>query len=185
MKQATKPQIMKDLRAMKANSLHNKRNEIKDKVRMYKLEVISEYDQEIKPLVEKASPIIKEIAELRQKMMADDNINLGNHYHYNFYSTFKSEDEVKEFIVDYSYWQRGKVQVFANKLNKELKELETEWDNLLINCSTMTIGKLRKYIEDNKISVPCMQETKEEPTALQVTNVNLALLFGGENSGTK
>lgn len=179
---ATKPEIMRDLRNMKAKQLAEVKEANKVKLNEYKNEIVAKYDQAIDPLVEKLKPIFEEVNKLKLSLVEDSDINMSNYCSSDFISSFTCKEKVVQHIKDRASWYRGSVEVYEDKLAKKHTELENEWDNLLINCSTMTAKNLRQYIEDNKIELPCMTEVTKEETALSVVNVNLDLLFGGNRN---
>lgn len=177
----TKSQIMKDLRTMRVAQLEAKQQSNNEKVAEYKAEIINKYTDTIRGLITKLEPIYTELKAFQDELSKDKDINLMERYNNDFINQFTTEKRAKEYISDYAYWYRGSVQVLKNKLDKEVEVLETEWENLLINCSTLTLKQLKQFLEDNKIYLPCMSEEHEE-TAVAVMNVNLDLLFGGERN---
>lgn len=178
MKKATKPQIMRDLRAMRDKKLEAKKMNNKKKVEELRKSLIVKHRPEIESLVKELNPIMVKVNKLAQTLQNDANINM-NHYEYSsFLGSFTSVDRVERLISDRAGWYKGESQVLEDKLRKELNVLAKEWDNLLLNCSLMTAQQLREYLVENKIELPCMNE-KEEVKTLTVRDVNLTLLFGG------
>lgn len=177
----TKSQIMKDLRTMRVAQLEAKKHSNEKKVAEYKAEILYKYVDTIRGLVTKLEPIFEELQAFQEELDNNKDINLMKRYESDFISQFTSEARVMRYISDYACWYKGSVQVLKDKLEKEVDVLETEWENLLINCSTLTLKQLKQFLEDNKIDLPCMSEEHEE-TAVAVMNVNLDLLFGGERN---
>lgn len=178
MKQATKQQIIRDLKAMRTSQLEAKKDDNKIKVNELKDSLVAKHRQAIKDMVELMNPIYAKVDSLKNTLISDPDINMRNYVNSDFITCFTSVERVEQFIKDRANWYRGSVQVLKDKLSKETKELEREWDNLLINASTMTTKDLRQFIVDNKIDLPCMREQQEEVTSVAVINVNLDLLFG-------
>ena len=178
MKKATKPEIMRDLRAMRTSQLEAKKDDNEAKVNELKDSLVAKHRQAIKDMVELMKPVYAKVDSLKNTLISDPDINMRNYVNSDFITWFTSVERVEQFIKDRANWYRGSVQVLKDKLSKETKELEREWDNLLINASTMTAKDLRQFIVDNKIDLPCMREQQEAVTSVAVINVNLDLLFG-------
>lgn len=181
---ATKPQIMRELKAMRTVRLKEKEEQNRQLINEYKIACISKHYDSIDSLITKLAPIVKEVKEFVNTLANDSDINLSTYYiERDLISTFTSRENVENFILDKGYWYRGSTQRYADVLSKSYKNLEREWDNLIINCSSMSAKDLRQFIEDNKIELPCTkEESKDEPKALAVMNVDLDLLFGGNRN---
>lgn len=179
MTKATKPQIMRDLRQMRTSQLEAKKDENSTKLSEFKESLIAKYKPTIDKIIEVIKPVYIQVDELTQSLVNDADINMRDYCHSDLINKFTSYDRVVDHIKDRASWYKGQAQVYSDKLHKEYRELEREWDNLLINCSTMTAKDLRQFIEENKIDLPCMKEDAEEVKTLAVMNVNLDLLFGG------
>ncbi len=178
MNKATKPQIMRDLRIMKECQLDAKREEHRKQVFELKKSLVAKHRQAIESTVKEAKPLIEKVEKLAIAFHDDTNIGMRYYGDSSFMSTFTSVERVERYVMERAMWYQGEVNVLETKLGKELLTIEQEWDNLLINCSTMTAQVLRNYLIENKIEVPCMQKAKEVKT-LTVKDINLDLLFGG------
>lgn len=178
MNKATKSQIMRDLRTMKECQLEAKREEHKKQVFEFKKSLVAKHRQAVESIVKEVKPLIEKVEKLA--IAFHDDINIGMRYYgdSSFMGAFTSVERVERYVRERASWYQGEVSILESKLRKELLTIEQEWDNLLINCSTMTAPVLRNYLIENKIDVPCMKEAKEVKI-LTVKDVNLDLLFGG------
>lgn len=181
MKKVTKPQIMRDLRDMKATQIQAKKEANEKTVLEYKREIVSKYQQPIKGLITKLEPIFAEIENFQNELRINPDISMRIFYKGDFINSFTSEESVYKYICNNATWFRGGVQVLKDKLYNEVVSLEREWDTLLINCSTMTVKDLRQFLDDNNIELPCMKAESQEK-AIAVVNVDLDLLFGGNRN---
>lgn len=174
----TKTQIMKDLKALRDKALRDKEVEIISLIDKRKEECIYAYKDRIEALVERLKPISKDIKQLMNDMMNDESLHYSSYGSYTMHSALTlGTRETFDHINCNCNWYRGAVEVYKNSLYKEKRKLEEEWSKLIVYAQSLDTRTLKKYIEDNKIELPCMQ-VKEESTELVILDVNLDMLFG-------
>ena len=174
----TKSRIMKDLRQMSEDKLREIENENARKVKEYKCSLIAKHKDAIDKFIEKNKEAHKEYNNLRQLLGNDPDIQMYCYSSSNLLATGTCYENVESYVFNNSSWYKGSVQVFEDKLFEERKKVRDEWHKLLIYLNSLTLKEIRKYLEDNKLELPCMKEEEEQVTSLAVVDINLSLLFG-------
>lgn len=174
----TKSRIMADLRQMKKDKVTELSLENETKVREYKCSLISNHKEAINKFVEKNKELQVEYNNLIIALGNDPDIQMYTYSSSSLVHVGDSYKNVESYVINNSYWYRGKVRVFENELYKKETQLENEWDKLITYLSTLTLKDIKKYLEDNNLELPCMKEAEEEETSIAVVNINLGLLFG-------
>lgn len=178
----SKSTIIKELKQLKEEQIQAKWANNRVKQKQFKEELIDKYTDRLETFSDKFKPILSEYEELVKDLVKDPDICLYSYYGNTLLSKCGDVEEAKKYILENSNFYKGRYSVYDNQLTKDVFELESEWNKLIVYAKSLKVKDLRQFLEDNDLKLKCIEnEGKVTETSLVVQDINFNKLWSEDN----
>lgn len=181
----TKNEIIKALKTEKERQLNILSTKNNEEVEKLKKQYLKEtFKNEIEELNRVGVEYAKAFNSFIKKVN-EQRFDIGFDFYYSVTSPhvlFRNASEITsdglvDVLYDNSYTSTStKVYNLMEEILSHHREVEEEWDKLIALIKSMSLKEAKKYLEENKIDIPELEDSPKEK-ALVSYNVDVAKLF--------